>query len=64
MNAAVMLVQDMLFAYEIVKSLGLKVKLPMKVAIDNSGTMFLANRWSSWGQTQHVEVKTNFFYKK
>ncbi len=60
MNAAVTLIQDMLFAYEIVKSLGLKVKLPMKVAIDNSGTVFLANGWSMGGWTQHVEVKTNF----
>ena len=60
MNAAVTLIQDMLFAYEIVKSLGLKVKLPMKAAIDNSGTVFLANGWSIGGRTRHVEVKTNF----
>ncbi len=52
--------QGMLFAYKIVKSLGLKVKLPMKVAVDNNGTVFLANGWSTGGGTQHVEVKTNF----
>ncbi len=46
MNAAVTLVQDMLFAYEIVNSLQLKVKLPMKTAIDNSRMVFLANGWS------------------
>ncbi len=33
-NAAVPLTQDILFAYEIDKLLGLKVKLPMKVAIE------------------------------
>jgi len=60
MNAAVTLIQDILFACEIVKSLGLKVKLPMKAAIDNSGTVFLANGWSIGGRTRHVEVKTNF----
>ncbi len=44
MNAAVTLVQDMSFVYKIIKSLGLKVRLPMKVAVDNSRTVFLANR--------------------
>mmetsp|Transcript_20158 Transcript_20158/g.42535 ORF Transcript_20158/g.42535 Transcript_20158/m.42535 type:complete len:178 (+) Transcript_20158:1903-2436(+) len=60
MNAAVTLIQDMLFVYEIIKSLGLRVKLPMKAAIDNTGTVFLANGWSIGGRTRHVEVKTTF----
>jgi len=35
-------------------------QLPMKAAIDNTGTVFLANGWSIGGRTRHVEVKTNF----
>ncbi len=60
MNSAVTFIQDILFAYEIVKSLSLKLKLPMKAAIDNSSTVFVVNGWSIGGQTQHVEAKTNF----
>ncbi len=55
-----MLIQYMLFECEIVKSLGIKVKMPVKAAIDNSGTVFSANGWSIGGWTRHVEIKTNF----
>ncbi len=53
--------------WDCVKSLGLKVKFPMKASIDNSGTVFLAAvflaiGWSIGvcGQTHHVEVQTKF----
>ena len=41
-------------------TLGLKVKLPMILEIDNSGAIDLANSWSAGGRTRHMETKMFF----
>ena len=38
-NAAVLCVQDMLYAKNLIKSIGLKVKLPMILEINNKGAV-------------------------
>jgi len=48
--------QDMLFEMRVLNSMGLKVKLPMILEIDNKGTKNLVNNWSIGGRTRHVEV--------
>jgi hypothetical protein len=40
----------------IIKSIGLIVKKPMILEIDNKGAVGLASNWSVGGRTQHVEV--------
>ena len=52
--------QDMLYVHRIMTSLGLKVKLPMILEIDNKGTVDLANNWSIGGRTCHIEVRQYF----
>ena len=52
--------QDMLFVMRIMNSMGLKVKLPMKLRIDNSGADDLIHNWSIGGRTRHIEVKQYF----
>jgi hypothetical protein len=52
--------QDMMFAYHIMTSMLLTVKLPMILYIDNQGTVDLANNWSVGGRTRHVDVKQNY----
>jgi hypothetical protein len=52
--------QDMLFVYNILKSLGLKVQLPMVLEMDNKGAVDLANSWSVGGRTHHVDVRMYF----
>ena len=44
----------------ILESIGLKVKKPMILEIDNKGAVGLANNWSVRGRTQHVEVHMYF----
>jgi hypothetical protein len=58
--AATACVQDMLYAKRIIESLGLKVKLPMILEVDNKGAKDLVNNWSVGGRTRHVEVKQYF----
>jgi hypothetical protein len=52
--------QDMLYAMRILESIGLRVRKPMILEIDNKGAVGLANNWSVGGRTRHVEVRQYF----
>jgi hypothetical protein len=52
--------RDMLFVHNILKSLGLKVQVPMVLEMDNKGAVNLANSWSVGGHTRHVDVRMYF----
>ena len=52
--------QDMLFGMRVMESVGLKVKKPMILRIDNKGAMDLTNNWSVGGRTRHVDVRQHF----
>ena len=45
---------------KIMESIGLKVKLPMRLLVDNKGAVDLANNWSISGRTRHMEVRQYF----
>jgi hypothetical protein len=53
-------VQSMLYVMRVLESIGLKVKKPMILRIDNKGAVDLANNWSVGGRTRHVEVRQYF----
>ena len=53
-------VQDMMFVKNVLESMGLKVKLPMILRVDNKGAKDLLNNWSVGGRTRHIEVKQYF----
>eukprot|EP00957_Ditylum_brightwellii_P117484 8960183-Ditylum_brightwellii.AAC.1 len=53
--AAVLCVQDMLFAMRVLNAMQLQVKLPMTLYIDNKGATDFANNWLIGGRTRHVE---------
>ena len=59
--AAVQCVQEMIFIWRLLLSLGLQVKLPMVLEVDNKGAVNFINRWSVSGQTRHIETKQYFF---
>ena len=48
--------QDMLYVMRVLDSLGLRVKMPMTLFLDNKGAIDLANSWSVGGCTRHIEV--------
>jgi hypothetical protein len=41
----------------VLESMGLNVKLPMALEIDNKGAVDLANNWSIGGRTRHVDAR-------
>ena len=52
--------QDMLFQMRVIESMGLKVKKPMILKVDNKGAKDLTHNWSTAGQTRHVDVRYHF----
>ena len=60
LGAAVNCAQDMMFVKRLLKSMDLKVELPMVLEVDNKGAMDLCNNWSTGGRTRHVDVRMYF----
>ncbi len=60
LNAAVLCVQDMLYAKNLLESIGLKVKRPMILEINNKGAVDLINSFTVGGCTRHINVKQCF----
>ena len=58
--AASEVAQDMLFVMRLLESIGLKVKKPMKLRIDNKGAVDLFNGWRSGGRTRHIDTRIWF----
>ncbi len=58
--AGVTCVQAMLYMKNVLESLGLRVKLPMVLEMDNQGAVYLANYWSIGGRTRHIDVQSKF----
>jgi len=52
--------QDMVYCHNVLTSLGLKVKLPMVLEMDNKGAVDLANSLSVGGRTRHVDVRMHY----
>ena len=49
--------QDMLYVMQILESIGLSVKKPMTLEVDNKGAVNMANGWSVGVQTRHIETR-------
>jgi hypothetical protein len=54
--AGITCVQDMLYMKNVLELLGLRVKLPMFLEINNQGAVYLANNWSVGSRTRHIDV--------
>jgi hypothetical protein len=58
--AAASCVADMIYGKEFLESIGLKVKLPMVLEMDNRGAVDLFNGWSVSGNTRHISTRICF----
>jgi len=58
--ALVSCVQDMFYVKQLLESMGLTVKTPIIILVDNKGTADLANGWPTGGNLKHVEVRQFF----
>jgi len=55
--------QHILYNMQVLESLGLKVKKPMILWMDNKGAIDLANKWTMGGYTRHVDVQYDFLHE-
>jgi len=55
--AATSCVQEMMSHRRLLKSLGLRVKEPMILEMDNKGAIDLINNWNCGGRTRHIDVR-------
>eukprot|EP00957_Ditylum_brightwellii_P074345 5648381-Ditylum_brightwellii.AAC.1 len=58
--AAVQCAQYMFCAHRIMNSMGLKVKLPIILYLDNKGAKDFVDNWSIGGHTRHIVVNSTF----
>jgi hypothetical protein len=58
--AAVQCAMDMMYIWRVMTAMGLTVKLPMILEVDNKGCVDFCNNWSVAGRTRHIEVKQYF----
>ena len=53
--------QDMMYVKRVVESIGLKVRVPMVLEMDNKGAVDLVNNYSVGGRTRHNETRQYYF---
>ena len=49
-------VKEIKFLYQLLRSMGVKVPLPIKIKVDNMGTIWLANNSGVSKRTKHVDI--------
>ena len=54
--AATECVKEMLYVRKVIESIGLQVKYPMIIQVDNKGAKDLMNNWSVGGRTKHFNT--------
>ena len=53
-------VKETMFLYQMLRSMEIKVPLPIKVQVDNVGEIWLANSSSVSERTTHVDLRAHF----
>jgi hypothetical protein len=53
-------VKELIFAKQLVESIGLKVKLPMVTKFDNVGAIYLTQNPSTSQRTKHIDIRYHF----
>ena len=52
--------KEVKFIYQVLRSMGVKVKLPIIVRVDNIGAIFMAENVAVSQRTKHVDVRYRF----
>jgi len=52
--------KEVKFVYQLLTSIGIKVKLPITIRVDNVGAIFMAENNSTNGRTKHIDIRYRF----
>jgi hypothetical protein len=53
--------KEVLFAKQVLESIGVKLVYPIIIKCDNVGAIYLSNNYSVGQQTKHIDTRTHFF---
>ena len=53
-------VRELPFIIQLLQTMNIYVQLPIKVNVDNIGTIWLANNNSSSERTRHIDIRARF----
>jgi len=53
-------VKENMFVLQLLEIMKIKVKLPIKVQVDNTGAIFMSKNVTTMNCTKHVDVRTKF----
>ena len=53
-------VKEILFVLQVLESMGIKVKTPVTVRVDNMGAIFMTDNSSSSSRTRHIDTRWHF----
>ena len=52
--------KEVKFVYQVLTNMGIKVKLPIVVRVDNIGAIFMSGNIAISDQTKHVDIRYHF----
>jgi hypothetical protein len=52
--------KELIFIKNVLESMGIKVKLPIEIKVDNTGAIFLSNNYTTGQRTKHTDVRVHF----
>ena len=52
--------KEVLFMAQVLKSMGIKIELPIVIRVDNTAAIFLSNNVTTNQRTRHVDIRTKF----
>jgi hypothetical protein len=52
--------KELLFVYNLIETMGIKLNMPITLFVDNTGAIYLANNYSTGPRTKHIDIRTHF----
>jgi hypothetical protein len=52
--------KELLFIYNLIESMEIKLQMPITLLVDNTGAINLANNYSTGPRTKHIDIRTHF----
>jgi hypothetical protein len=52
--------KELIFVKQLVETMGLKIKYPIDIRVDNVGAIYIANNYTMSQRTKHIDIRSHF----
>ena len=52
--------KEVMFVKNVLETMGIEVKLPMIIKVDNTGAIYLANNYTAGQRTKHIDIRVHY----